>query len=190
MDVVEEEIQVDDVSKEESSEHEEYLPKEKTTKRAARTGAVFLRSPVRSDLLLGRQELVGRVPTDAAALCTMLSWPALALFALGLTWTAGAANTPQRLKFTVYALRPERDDYVKVPLKVLVADNGLSRLGPLLEYLVQRVQGLLSVRLPPGSADTSPAPPHLFFKSNADALDTLHLEIEWPSSAPYDSTDP
>lgn len=57
------------------------------------------------------------------------------------------------LKFHVFSLRP--DERAPGPVRVLAATSGeVSRLGPLLEYLVQRVQSLMSHRVP---ADVSGA---------------------------------
>lgn len=48
------------------------------------------------------------------------------------------------LNFNMFVLRPRQDQ----PDRFLLSTDGVSRFGPILEYLVQRVQGLMSVKRP------------------------------------------
>jgi hypothetical protein len=48
------------------------------------------------------------------------------------------------LNFNMFLLRPKQD----APDRFLLTTDGVSRFGPILEYLVQRVQGLMSVKQP------------------------------------------
>lgn len=52
------------------------------------------------------------------------------------------------LNFNMFVLKPHQG----TPDRTILATDGMSRFGPLMEYLVQRVQGMLSVRLPPKGA--------------------------------------
>lgn len=49
------------------------------------------------------------------------------------------------LNFNMFVLKPQSG----APDRTILATDGVSRFGPLLEYIVQRVQGMMSVRLPP-----------------------------------------
>lgn len=60
-----------------------------------------------------------------------------------------AKPVKRKLNFNMYVLKPSGNDYEPAPLKVLFSTNGVSRFGPMLEYLVQRVQGLFSVKVNP-----------------------------------------
>lgn len=44
----------------------------------------------------------------------------------------------------MFVLRPKQDQ----PDRFFIATDGISRFGPILEYLVQRMQGMMSVKLP------------------------------------------
>ncbi|CAG9126811.1 unnamed protein product [Plutella xylostella] len=82
----------------------------------------------------------------------------------------GAAPAPVRrtLNFNMFVLKPQPDN----PDRVLISTNGVSRFGPLLEYLVQRVQGLLSVRVHPDEIpDAAPA-------EEVPVADTAENEVE------------
>lgn len=63
----------------------------------------------------------------------------------------------------MFVLKPQSGS----PDRTILATDGMSRFGPLLEYIVQRVQGMMSVRLPP---ETTPQGEKLKITS-ADASD-------------------
>ncbi|KAM3961930.1 uncharacterized protein ACR2FA_004017 [Aphomia sociella] len=65
---------------------------------------------------------------------------------VAITCIGQAAARPVRrtLNFNMFVLHPKRD----APDRFLLTTDGVSRFGPILEYLVQRVQGLMSVKLP------------------------------------------
>lgn len=64
---------------------------------------------------------------------------------LACVCAVSARPVRRTLNFNMFMLKPRPD----APDRVLISTNGVSRFGPLLEYLVQRVQGLLSVRVHP-----------------------------------------
>lgn len=57
---------------------------------------------------------------------------------------ATARPVRKTLNFNMFVLNPQQDS----PDRSILATDGVSRFGPILEYLVQRVQGMMSVRLP------------------------------------------
>ncbi|XP_045764190.1 uncharacterized protein LOC123866589 [Maniola jurtina] len=61
---------------------------------------------------------------------------------------ATARPVRKTLNFNMFVLQPHEG----TPDRSILATDGVSRFGPILEYLVQRVQGLMSVRLPPEEA--------------------------------------
>lgn len=73
--------------------------------------------------------------------------PRALMLAIALACLHEVAARPVRrtLNFNMFVLRPRPD----APDRLLVSTEGVSRFGPILEYLVQRVQGLMSVRVPP-----------------------------------------
>lgn len=74
----------------------------------------------------------------------------LVLVAIACVQHAAARPVKKTLNFNMFLLRPHED----VPERVLLTTDGVSRFGPLLEYLVQRFQGLMSVRLPQDPQDS------------------------------------
>lgn len=69
----------------------------------------------------------------------------LALVAIACIQQAVARPVKKTLNFNMFLLRPTQESTDRV----LLTTDGVSRFGPLLEYLVQRFQGLMSVRIPP-----------------------------------------
>lgn len=67
----------------------------------------------------------------------------LALVAIACLNQAAARPVKKTLNFNMFVLRPRQDAE-----GFLLATDGVSRLGPVLEYLVQRVQGMMSVKKP------------------------------------------
>lgn len=57
---------------------------------------------------------------------------------------ASARPVRRTLNFNMFMLKPDQSAD-----RLLLSNDGVSRFGPLLEYLVQRFQGLLSVRVNP-----------------------------------------
>lgn len=105
--------------------------------------------------------------------------PARAFLILTLALSSTTASPVRRtLNFNMFVLKPRPD----APDRLLISTNGVSRFGPLLEYLVQRVQGLLSVRVHPDEANT-PVPVSVNGVPIADAaeneVDSLQ-EIRMP----------
>ncbi|KOB65416.1 Uncharacterized protein OBRU01_22790 [Operophtera brumata] len=82
----------------------------------------------------------------------------LALIAIACIQLAAARPVKKTLNFNMFLLRPTQE----TTDRVLLTTDGVSRFGPLLEYLVQRFQGLMSVRIPPdqvnGYSNPEPAP--------------------------------
>lgn len=69
----------------------------------------------------------------------------LALVTIACIQQAAARPVKKTLNFNMFLLRPKQE----TTDRVLLTTDGVSRFGPLLEYLVQRFQGLMSVRVPP-----------------------------------------
>ncbi|CAG4936588.1 unnamed protein product [Colias eurytheme] len=78
----------------------------------------------------------------------------IALLVIVCLSRAAARPVRRTLNFNMFVLKPRQDE----PERSILATEGLSRFGPILEYLVQRVQGLMSVRLPPDAGYYSEAP--------------------------------
>lgn len=68
-----------------------------------------------------------------------------ALVAVACCSQAVARPVRRTLNFNMFVLKPQQGS----PDRSILATEGISRFGPLMEYLVQRVQGMMSVRLPP-----------------------------------------
>ncbi|XP_041976183.1 uncharacterized protein LOC121730986 [Aricia agestis] len=77
---------------------------------------------------------------------------ALVLVALVCVGLASARPVRKTLNFNMFFLKPQDSTE-----RTVVTADGISRFGPILEYLVQRVQNVMSVRLPP-KEDPSGAP--------------------------------
>lgn len=67
-----------------------------------------------------------------------------------------AASRPVRrtLNFNMFLLQPHKG----TSDRFLVSTDGLSRFGPILEYFVQRVQGMMSVKVPQNQPEENNAP--------------------------------
>ncbi|CAG9560151.1 unnamed protein product [Danaus chrysippus] len=74
----------------------------------------------------------------------MSSRVAIALVAIACVYQATAKPVRRTLNFNMFVLKPQAGE----PERSILTTDGISRFGPLLEYLVQQVQGLMSVRLP------------------------------------------
>lgn len=86
--------------------------------------------------------------------------------------SAGAKPVRRTLNFHMFVLKPPEGE----PDRSILATEGLSRFGPILEYIVQRMQGMMSVRLPPDSGYyTNPKVP---------VADAAENEIEHESRMP------
>lgn len=71
------------------------------------------------------------------------------LLAIAIANEAASRPVKKTLNFNMFLLSPRQD----APDRVFLTTDGISRFGPILEYLVQRVQGLMSVRVPPEQQD-------------------------------------
>lgn len=69
----------------------------------------------------------------------------LVFVAIACLHQAAPRPVKKTLNFNMFLLRPKQE----TTDRVLLTTDGVSRFGPLLEYLVQRFQGLMSVRVPP-----------------------------------------
>lgn len=69
----------------------------------------------------------------------------LALVTIACIQQAATRPVKKTLNFNMFLLRPKQE----TTDRVLLTTDGVSRFGPLLEYLVQRFQGIMSVRVPP-----------------------------------------
>lgn len=74
----------------------------------------------------------------------MYSRVVIALVAIACMYQATAKPVRRTLNFNMFVLKPQAGE----PERSILTTDGISRFGPLLEYLVQQVQGLMSVRLP------------------------------------------
>lgn len=63
---------------------------------------------------------------------------------------AAASPVRRTLNFNMFVLKPKEG----APERTVLTTDGVSRFGPIIEYLVQRVQGLMSVRQPPEQLDS------------------------------------
>ncbi|VVC90197.1 unnamed protein product [Leptidea sinapis] len=99
--------------------------------------------------MLGKNgsDAVSRLPPDKsdAALSRTMS---RVIILAAMCCLAGMSAKPVRrtLNFNMFVLKPSKE-----PERSILATEGLSRFGPVLEYLVQRVQNMMSVRLPPNA---------------------------------------
>ncbi|CAG9785314.1 unnamed protein product [Diatraea saccharalis] len=66
------------------------------------------------------------------------------LVAIACVGQVAARPVRRTLNFNMFVLRPKQDALDRV----LLTTDGVSRFGPILEYLVQRVQGMMSVKRP------------------------------------------
>ncbi|KPJ15868.1 hypothetical protein RR48_09914 [Papilio machaon] len=69
----------------------------------------------------------------------------LLLLAVACASRAVARPVRRTLNFNMFVLKPKEGS----PERTILTTDGVSRFGPVIEYLVQRVQGLLSVRNSP-----------------------------------------
>ncbi|CAH2074970.1 unnamed protein product, partial [Iphiclides podalirius] len=69
----------------------------------------------------------------------------VALVAIACVCQAAALPVRRTLNFNMFVLKPKEG----APERTVLTTDGVSRFGPIIEYLVQRVQGLMSVRKPP-----------------------------------------
>ncbi|KAJ0180149.1 hypothetical protein K1T71_004740 [Dendrolimus kikuchii] len=68
----------------------------------------------------------------------------LALVFVACVHQAAPRPVKKTLNFHMFVLRPKHDQ----PDRFFIATDGVSRFGPVLEYFVQRVQGMMSVKVP------------------------------------------
>lgn len=141
-------------------------------------------SPLRSlSLIIMRHASAGRV-----------CFATLLLLLLAAAPLCAGKPVRRKLNFNMFVLRPtgggeagSADGYEPAPVKVLLSTNGVSRFGPLLEYLVQRVQGLMSVRVHPDESQLAPESepavaaatrlPGVVVRPSRDRPGTYELEI-------------
>ncbi|XP_039749257.1 uncharacterized protein LOC120626042 [Pararge aegeria] len=69
----------------------------------------------------------------------------LAVVACLVHHQVAARPVRKTLNFNMFVLNPQHQGSAD---RTILATDGVSRFGPILEYLVQRVQGMMSVRLP------------------------------------------
>ncbi|KAJ2939567.1 hypothetical protein O0L34_g14277 [Tuta absoluta] len=67
------------------------------------------------------------------------------LVAFACLHTAAARPVRRTLNFNMFLLQPNKN---KPDDRFLITTDGVSRFGPILEYFIQRVQGMMSVRVP------------------------------------------
>ncbi|CAG5042701.1 unnamed protein product [Parnassius apollo] len=90
------------------------------------------------------------------------------LVAIACLYQAAAKPVRRTLTFNMFVLKPKEG----APERTILTTDGVSRFGPIIEYLVQRIQGLMSVRNPPehlGSFHSLP---------NTDEGDVTENEID------------
>lgn len=78
------------------------------------------------------------------ALGANMSRALIVVVAIACLGQAAARPIRRTLNFNMFVLQPKQGSEDRV----LLSTEGVSRFGPILEYLVQRVQGMMSVRLP------------------------------------------
>ncbi|KAL0840732.1 hypothetical protein ABMA28_015920 [Loxostege sticticalis] len=101
--------------------------------------------------------------------------PRALVILVAIACAAQVAARPVRrtLNFNMFLLKPRQD----APDRFLLTTDGVSRFGPILEYLVQRVQGLMSVRRPiEDNQDFNPEPQHL--QQEVPIADAAENEID------------
>ncbi|CAF4754455.1 unnamed protein product [Pieris macdunnoughi] len=86
--------------------------------------------------------------------------------------SAGAIPVRKTLNFNMFLLKPQPSEIDRS----ILATEGLSRFGPVLEYIVQRMQGLMSVRPPPDSG--------YYIKPEVSLPDAAENEIASKSATP------
>lgn len=92
----------------------------------------------------GRSAQASAAPAARSTEPTEMS-PRVFVILVAVACISQAYSRPVRktLNFNMFVLRPRQD----APDRFLLSTDGVSRFGPILEYLVQRVQGLMSLRL-------------------------------------------
>ncbi|CAK1552484.1 unnamed protein product [Leptosia nina] len=96
----------------------------------------------------GQQKRSGRSRREYTAAGGRNMYPRYIITFLAIACiSAGAKPVRRTLNFNMFVLKPRQGE----PERSLLATEGLSRFGPVLEYIVQRMQGMMSVRLPPDS---------------------------------------
>lgn len=98
----------------------------------------------------------------------------LALVTIACIQQAAARPVKKTLNFNMFLLRPKQE----TTDRVLLTTDGVSRFGPLLEYLVQRFQGLMSVRIPPDQVNGYTNPEGTAMLADVPIADAAENEVD------------
>ncbi|CAH2107757.1 unnamed protein product [Euphydryas editha] len=82
---------------------------------------------------------------DAGEMRTMSSLTLIVLVFTACLYQATTKPVRRTLNFNMFVLKPQEE----TSERTILTTDGINRFGPILEYVVQRLQGAMSVRLPP-----------------------------------------